>query len=140
MKKFIVVILSVVISGAALAALDASLLQYAEAIRPVSVASGAAITYGEVVDKMPLTGVAVISLQLGANTGATVNVALQAAPNATGTYANVSGATAVLTGTNGTIQTITYDTTKGNRYIRLQITNVAAGATAIISGSVISYK
>ena len=140
MKKVIIMLAAALITGAALAALDTSLLQYDTAIHPVSVASGAAVSTGVVIDKMPFTGVATIIVQLGVNTGATVQVALESAPNATGTYAAVTGATAELTGTNGALETITYDTTAGNRYVRLSITNEAAGATAIISGSVVSYK
>jgi len=129
-----------VIAGAAYAALDATLLQNAVILKPQEIAGGAAQVTSTVVDKMPFTGVANIVLALGVNTGATMVVQLQTAPASTGTFANVTGKTVTLTGTNGTSDVIGYDMTSGNRYLRVTVTNTSATAQGSVSGTINSFK
>ena len=135
MKKFFAFIVFASVAVASYAALDTSVLQNALVLKPQSV-SAAAVVNSTSVDKMPYTGVANIVISLGVNTGATVYAQLQTAPYSTGTFANVTGASASLTGTNGAITNITYDTTRGSQYFRIVVSNGNAGATAIIGATV----
>ena len=138
-RKFLGVMAGLLIGTAVMAALDATLLQNVVIMKPQEIAGATEVT-STVVDKMPFTGVANIVVTMGVNTGATVNVQLQTAPNATGTFASVTGATAALAGTNGATATIPYDTTGGSRYVRLLATNSNAGAEANIAATINSYR
>jgi hypothetical protein len=135
-KKILIALLVAGLSFVAIAALDTSTLQNGVAFVPQSINSGAAAVSGVAFDKMSYSGVANIIVVIGANTGATVNAQLQTAPASTGTFANVTGASVSVTGTNGAVGEIAYDLTGGSRYFRLVVTNVAAGATAIVGATI----
>ena len=138
MKKIILSIAAITAAaGVVYAALDASLLQTAVLVPKTDVAIGTNQTFSAV-DKMPFTGVAGVVAILGANTGSVATVTLQSSATGTSDWVNVSGTATTMTGTNGLIRTIPYDTTGGSRYIRIAVTN----STAIAPITVIlnSYK
>jgi hypothetical protein len=92
------------------------------------------------VDKMPFTGVANVVVAVAAPakgaTNYTASVQIQHAPASTGTWANVTGRTATVTGASGGIATIPYDMTSGNRYLRAVVTTTNdVGAVGITINS-----
>jgi hypothetical protein len=138
MKKISIVVAAVMACAVVTyAALDASRLQSVVLVAPTDVAIATNQTFSAV-DKMPFTGVAGVVVVLGANTGAVANVKLQSSATGTNGWADIAGASANVTGTNGVVATIPYDTTGGSRYIRVSVTNSTAVApiTVILN----SYK
>ncbi len=124
----------------AYAALDAyGRLQVAVMVPPQEQAEAGTLN-GAAVDKMPFTGTAAITFAIGAQTNAAFSATLQIqhAPASTGTFANVTGATSTLTGTNATSATIPYDMTGGNRYLRASVTTT--NGTAPIAVTLTSFK
>jgi hypothetical protein len=138
MKKITFIIAAMIAVTACLyAALDASRLQSAVLVAPTDVAVATNQTF-DAVDKMPFNGVAGVVVVLGANTGAVANVKLQSSPTGTNGWVDIAGASTSVTGTNGVVKTIPYDTTGGNKYIRVSVTN--ATAVAPITVILNSYK
>jgi hypothetical protein len=92
------------------------------------------------VDKMPFTGVANIVVAVAppvkGATNYTAAVQIQHATASTGTWSNVTGRTATVTGASGGIATIPYDMTGGNRYLRAVVTTTNdVGAVSITVNS-----
>jgi hypothetical protein len=138
MKRSIFTIFAIMsAAGVLYAALDASLLQTAVLVPKTDVAIGTNQTFSAV-DKMSFTGVAGVVAILGANTGSVATVTLQSSATGTSDWVNISGTATEMTGTNGLVQTIPYDTTGGSRYIRVAVTN--ATAIAPITVIINSYK
>jgi hypothetical protein len=86
------------------------------------VPSAAQTITSDAYDKMPLTGIANVVVTVGTpKKGATnfvATVQLQSASTSGGSYTNVTGALATITGASGGSDTIAWDTTGGKRYIK----------------------
>jgi len=124
-KVFLVTLFVAIVSGVAFAALDASRLQSAVLASPTDIAIGTNQVF-DAVDKIPFTGTAGVVVVLGVNTGSVATVKLQSSATGTNAWSDISGASAVMTGTNGLVSTIGYDTTGGSKYIRVSVTNTTA--------------
>jgi hypothetical protein len=104
------------------------------------VPTAAQVINSAAVDKMPFTGVANVVVSVAppikGATNYTAAVQIQHATASTGTWANVTGRTATVTGASGGIATIPYDMTGGNRYLRAVVTTTNdVGAVGITINS-----